>query len=160
MVKLKSKKMKHKLRIYIDTSVAGGYFDKEFARDSAIFFEQAKAGKFLLIVSNLLENEILDAPVPVRKLVASLTKAEKAIHNREAEELARKYIEANVVGKTSIEDCRHIALAVICKADILVSWNFRHIVNVERINGYNSVNLLFGYKVLDIRTPKEVLKYE
>ena len=74
--------------------------------------------------------------------------------------LAENYLVAKVVGKTSIEDCRHISLATVCKADILVSWNFRHIVNVERINGYNSVNLKQGYKAIDIRTPKEVLHYE
>jgi hypothetical protein len=75
-------------------------------------------------------------------------------------QLAALYVKEKVVGKTSIEDCRHIALATICKVDILVSWNFKHIVNVERINGYNLVNLNHGYGILDIRTPKEVLHYE
>ena len=69
-------------------------------------------------------------------------------------------INEKVVGKTSREDCLHIALATIHKADILVSWNFKHIVNVHRIRGYNSVNLKMGYSTIDIRSPKEITSYE
>jgi hypothetical protein len=54
----------------------------------------------------------------------------------------------------------HIALATIHNADVLVSWNFKHIVNVNRIRGYNTVNLNNGFKALDIRTPTEILNYE
>ena len=78
----------------------------------------------------------------------------------EAFQLADTYIEENVVGKTSREDCFHIALATIYKADVLVSWNFKHIVNVIRIRGYNAVNLKLGYQTIDIRSPKEFIIYE
>ena len=57
-------------------------------------------------------------------------------------------------------DAQHIALATIRRVDVLVSWNFKHIVNLERIQGYNSVNLRLGYPLLEIRTPQEVLSYE
>lgn len=60
----------------------------------------------------------------------------------------------------SFDDCLHIALATIHKVDILVSWNFKHIVNVYRIRGYNSVNLSLGYSTLEIRSPKDVISYE
>jgi hypothetical protein len=72
----------------------------------------------------------------------------------------RIYIEENVVGKTSRADCQHIAMATIYRADVLVSWNFKHIVNLERIRGYNSVNLRAGYQMTEIRTPKETFIYE
>jgi hypothetical protein len=65
-----------------------------------------------------------------------------------------------VVGKTSRTDCFHIAMATINAVDILVSWNFKHIVNVKRIRGYNAVNLKLGYKVIDIRSPKEIIYNE
>ena len=78
----------------------------------------------------------------------------------EAVDLANKYIAGNVVGRTSFDDCIHIALATIHKADILVSWNFKHIVNVYRIRGYNSVNLKTGYQTLEIRSPKDIIGYE
>ncbi len=155
-------KQKPKARIYIDTSVAGGYFDKEFSTATKQFFKEANKGKMTLLISSLLENELTDAPAKVRKLISNLNKknSEPVKHTQQAESLAEKYIEAKVVGKTSVEDCRHIALATVCKADVLVSWNFKHIVNVERINGYNSVNLKHGYTTIDIRTPAEVLHYE
>ncbi|MBI3500164.1 MAG: PIN domain protein [Bacteroidetes bacterium] len=154
--------MKRKQKIYIDTSVAGGYFDKEFSDDTRKFFARIKKGELIIILSSLLDNELLDAPERVRSLIHRMKKNHigRVKHTEEAEVLAEKYLIAKVVGKTSIEDCRHIALATICNADVLVSWNFKHIVNVERINGYNSVNLKNGYKTLDIRTPKEALHYE
>lgn len=75
-------------------------------------------------------------------------------------ELASKYITENVVGKTSFDDCIHIATATIYKADILISWNFKHIVNVYRIRGYNSFNIRLNYQALEILLPKEIIKYE
>ena len=89
---------------------------------------------------------------------------EQSIHKvsliKEVTELANKYIAEKVVGKTSLADCNHIALATIYAADVLVSWNFKHIVNLERIRGYNSINFREGYQILEIRTPKEVFRYE
>jgi plasmid stabilization system protein ParE len=78
----------------------------------------------------------------------------------EARELSEKYISEKVVGSTSRADCQHIALATINKADVLVSWNFKHIVNLERIRGYNSINFREGYQMTEIRTPKEIFNYE
>ncbi|MCX8081727.1 MAG: hypothetical protein N3F09_10880 [Bacteroidia bacterium] len=78
----------------------------------------------------------------------------------EAIELANEYIKEKVVGQTSYADCLHIALATINLADYLVSWNFKHIVNIERIRGYNSINIKNGYKQLEIRSPREFVKYE
>jgi hypothetical protein len=72
---------------------------------------------------------------------------------------ADAYIEEKVVGKTSLEDCRHIAMATIHKVDVLASWNFKHIVNLDRIKGYNAVNSLLGYSVLEIRSPKDLMNY-
>lgn len=74
--------------------------------------------------------------------------------------LADTYIKEKVVGKTSLEDCRHIALATINKVDVLASWNFKHIVNLDRIKVYNSVNLRLGYSMIEIRSPKDLIKYE
>ena len=78
----------------------------------------------------------------------------------ETKKLAELYISENVVGRTSVADCQHIALATINKTDVLVSWNFKHIVNLERIRGYNSINFREGYQMTEIRTPKEIFKDE
>jgi len=75
-----------------------------------------------------------------------------------AENLADMYIAEKVVGKTSRADCLHIAMATLNNADILISWNFKHIVNVHRIRGYNAINYRQGHKMLEIRTPREILE--
>ena len=80
--------------------------------------------------------------------------------SEEAKELANAYIVEKVVGATSLEDCQHIAIATLCKVDVLASWNFKHIVNLTRIKGYNAVNLKKGYTILEIRNPKELINYE
>lgn len=131
-----------KQRVYIDTSVVGGYFDEEFSAATIPFFNRVKNREITIIVSDLLEAELLRAPEFVKKLLEGIfqQQIEKVRLSSEAIELADKYIEAKVVGKTSRADCQHIAIATLCNADVLVSWNFKHIVNLDRIRGYNGVN--------------------
>jgi hypothetical protein len=75
-------------------------------------------------------------------------------------ELGQRYIQENVVGRTSLEDCYHIAMATINNVDVLASWNFKHIVNLTRIKGYNAVNTKSGYNLLEIRNLKDLINYE
>lgn len=149
-------------RFYFDTSVFGGVFDKEFEEETLQLFERVKLGKLICLYSDLTETELLKAPQNVRAFFKSLPKeqTERLIINPEIINLASKYVEEKVVGKTSFDDCLHIATATLNKADILVSWNFKHIVNVYRIRGYNSINLRMNYASLEIRSPKEILEYE
>ncbi|MBI2259006.1 MAG: PIN domain protein [Flavobacteriia bacterium] len=151
-----------KQRFYFDTSVFGGVFDKEFEEETLQLFERVKLGKIICLYSDLTETELLKAPDNVKVYFFKLPKenTERLIINKEIIELAHLYIEEKVVGKTSFDDCLHIATATLNKADILVSWNFKHIVNVYRIRGYNSVNLKMNYFSLEIRSPKEILEYE
>lgn len=152
--------MKH--RIYIDTSIIGGYFDEEFKDTTLALFERFENNELIFVVSDLLDLELLNAPTQVRELLHkfSADKFERVDLTDEAIKLAQAYIEEKVVGKTSLEDCRHIALATLNKVDVLASWNFKHIVNLDRIKGYNSVNLRLGYQMIEIRSPKDLLKYE
>ncbi len=151
-----------KPRLYFDTSVFGGVFDEEFEEISMLLFEKVKLGRIVCVYSDLSIAELKNAPEKVRKFFESLPqdKLELVSVTEEAFLLADKYIQENVVGKTSLDDCRHIATATIHKTDYLVSWNFKHIVNVFRIRGYNSVNLKNGYIQLDIRSPKEIVYNE
>lgn len=149
-------------RFYFDTSVFGGVYDIEFEESSIQLFEKVKLGQIICVYSDLTEGELFEAPEKVRKFFNNLEKEslEIVFVNDEAVKLARRYIDENVIGKTSFDDCVHIALATIHKVDILVSWNFKHIVNIYRIRGYNSVNLRAGYKILEIRSPKDIIGYE
>ena len=149
-------------RVYIDTSVVGGYFDKEFKVPTRALFKLVENRDLIFVTSDLMELELNEAPQNVRQLLHRFPDEcfEKIAMTNEAFILAEKYISENVVGKASIEDCRHIALATIYKVDVLISWNFKHIVNLERIKGYNSVNLKLGYPFIEIRSPREILHYE
>ena len=151
-----------KQRIYIDTSVVGGYFDDEFSADTIPFFDRVRNGEIIVVLSDILEAELLRAPEFVKELLTTIPKEqiENIRLSPEATELADKYIEAKVVGKTSRADCQHIAIATLCKADVLVSWNFKHIVNLDKIRGYNGINYQLGHNMIEIRTPKEIINYD
>ena len=152
--------MRH--RIYIDTSVFGGYFDEEFTEHTVPLFDRLKNNEFTLLFSTVTQDELEGAPEKVKELVKSLKPeyTDFLDTNDEVVNLALEYISEKVVGRTSYADCLHIALATINHADFLVSWNFKHIVNVDRIRGYNSINIKNGYKQLEIRSPREFEKYE
>jgi predicted nucleic acid-binding protein len=149
------------LRIYIDTSVIGGYFDDEFSNDTKLLFEEFKKGTYKLAISDLTEKELLNAPENVKTLLANLNIEFDLISvTQESIDLANDYLKEKVVGQTNADDCIHIATATINKLDLLISWNFKHIVNVQRIRGYNSINLKNGYSTLEIRSPKDLINYE
>jgi predicted nucleic acid-binding protein len=151
-----------KPRLYFDTSVFGGVYDEEFEEISTLLFEKVKLGQMICVYSDLSETELKNAPENVRNFFIDLPKenTEFVEVTEEAYLLAGKYLAEKVVGQTSADDCRHIATATINKVDILVSWNFKHIVNVFKIRGYNSINLRCGYSQLDIRSPKEIVYNE
>ncbi len=113
-----------------------------------------------MLLSRVIDIELSNAPQYVKELALSIPddQIEFLETTHEATELADTYIKENVVGETCRADCLHIALATLNNADILVSWNFKHIVNVNRIRGYNSVNYRHGHKLLEIRTPREILE--
>jgi len=151
-----------KPRLYFDTSVFGGIYDIEFQQETELLFEMVKNGELICVYSDLCEYELESAPEKVKKHFLSLEKhqTEFVEITEEINQLAEEYIKEKVVGETSIDDCRHIACATINKVDYLISWNFKHIVNVFRIRGYNSINIKNGHIQLDIRSPKEIITNE
>lgn len=151
-----------RITLYVDTSVIGGYFDLEFAQETQELFDNLANSRYDIMYSSVTEDELLNAPTQVRELLETIPNnlKRRVELTEEAVKLADTYIAENVVGKTSREDCFHIALATINKADVLVSWNFKHIVNILRIRGYNAVNLKLGYSQIDIRSPKDIVNYE
>ena len=150
-----------KQRLYIDTSVFGGYYDEEFLEFTRPLFERLQKGEFKLIFSTVTQDELSFAPENVKKLVEGIKveNTEFIETTEEALDLATQYIVEKVVGQTSLPDCLHIALATINRADFLISWNFKHIVNVQRIRGYNAINIKNGYKQLEVRSPRDFMIY-
>jgi predicted nucleic acid-binding protein len=148
-----------KTSLYLDTSIFGGYFDDVFMQDTRLLFEKIKTGKYEIFVSNLTQTELINAPDNVKDLL-KIFEWKQLTTTPVCEFLASEYIKEKVVGGTSKDDCVHIATATINNIDILVSWNFKHIVNVERMKGYNSVNVKHGYRHLDIHSPKDLGLYD
>jgi predicted nucleic acid-binding protein len=150
-----------KQRIYTDTSVIGGCFDKEFESASCQFIESVKAGEAVIVVSDLTLLELELAPMKLKEILREIPNNDKEYveFQEEARELAKFYIAEGIVGSSSLVDAQHIAIAKVARVDVLVSWNFKHIVNLQRIHGYNSVNLRQGHPLLEIRTPQEVISY-
>ena len=146
--------------VYVDTSVVGGAFDEEFKFWTELFFKQVEKGLFQLAISDLLEGELLEAPNNVVGLYKEIVQTDVIQLNfgEEAEQLSSEYLKQRIVGMKSLVDCQHIATATVNNIDILVSWNFKHIVNLDKIRLYNAVNLKEGYKSIEIRTPREILK--
>lgn len=151
-----------KTRIYTDTSVLGGCEDQEFAEHSLLLMDGFVGGEHVLVLSTLTLQEFATAPVQARMRLASVPEEHIEILQLDAEamDLAEEYIAAGVISVKMRADAQHLAIATVGRVDVLVSWNFKHIVNLQRIHGYNSVNLRKGYPMLEIRSPREVLSDE
>jgi len=148
-----------KLRIYVDTSVIGGCEDEEFSVASLRLWSMFRSGAFVLVISDLTVEELANAPPGVRQHLEDIPTSHQVqvCLTDEAKELADAYLAHGVVGPGSLADALHVALATVSGVDVLVSWNFKHIVNFGRIRLFNAVNLEQGYGLIEIRTPREVL---
>lgn len=148
-----------RLRVYIDTSVVGGCLDRAYSQWSGGLFDLANRGEIQLIVSPLLQEELLLAPKEVQQVLAAVNvdHVENVALSPEAESLRIAYLAAGVVGPASAADALHVALATVNAADVMVSSNFRHIVHLEKIRGFTAVNIREGYGPIEIRTPRELV---
>ena len=149
------------IRIYADTSVYGGVFDEEFAEASRTFFDQVREGRFRLILSPVVRDELEDAPDSVRALFEELRRSGEIVDvTEETVRLGQAYLDAKIVGPKWEADALHVAIATVSQCRLIVSWNFKHIVNFQKIPLYNGVNLASGYGVVGIHTPQEVITDE
>jgi len=149
-----------KQRIYIDTSVIGGYYDVEFETATRLLFDRIKNKEFDVFFSEVNETELINASQKIKE-VKNLIPTD-CFHyiemTDEVKTLAMLYISENALGMASRNDAYHIALASIYNIDCLISWNFKHIVNFDKIKRFNAINTRFGYPLIDIRSPLEFLK--
>lgn len=150
-----------KLRVYVDTSVFGGCFDEEFAEASRTFLRQVESGRFTLVSSALVQEELEPAPAHVQEIFAEYIDAAELVDvSEDTIALRQAYMDAKIVPEKALTDALHVALATSSQCDILVSWNFQHIVHYRRIPLYNAVNVLHGYGSISIYSPLEVIEYE
>jgi len=147
------------MRVYIDTSVIGGCMEDEFKEWSMRLMDELREGRKQMVISALTTEELEQAPKEVRAILTGFPAESVEIVDLtpQALDLAEAYIREGAVGPGCNADAQHIAVATVARVDVLVSWNFKHIVNFRRIQLYNAVNLKQGYALIDIRTPREVL---
>jgi predicted nucleic acid-binding protein len=150
------------LRIYVDTSVVGGCFDEEFSEASKHLIEDAISGRLILLISDVVLRELESAPEFVRSLIGTLPDSciERVYSDKETFELRDAYLAAKILGPKWLDDMTHVAIATISRADAIVSWNFKHIVRLDKMKAYNQVNILNGYGMLTIISPMEVMTDE
>jgi len=148
-------------RVYLDTSALGGCFDPEFSEWSNGLVQDFRNGLFKPLLSQVTATELQDAPEPVQVVYAELLMlgAEIIEATESALELADAYQEHGILTPKFYDDGLHIAIATVGEADVLVSWNFKHIVHFDKIRMFNAVNLEHGYKPLQIFSPREVTTY-
>lgn len=147
------------LNVYTDTSVIGGCFDIEFEEYSLALFEELKSGTKKLILSDLVLLELKSTKLAIEKIAEVPKRYKTEVKTTlKAVNLAKTYICEGALSNKSYNDALHIALATLHAADVLASWNFKHIVNLDRIKVYNAINKKMGYRQIEIRTPREILK--
>jgi hypothetical protein len=145
-------------KLYLDTSVIGGYYDAEWLEDTRLLWRQAQAGLWLFVTSVVTEAELKHAPDSVRNVFAETFGPSNILDtSSEVEELAEAYLIAGVVTGKYADDALHVAMATVHGVHLVVSWNFRHLVNVRREDGFNAVNLLQGWPLVRIVSPKEII---
>jgi predicted nucleic acid-binding protein len=146
------------MRIYVDTSVFGGAFDEQFSKPSRRFLDNVKQGQYVILVSAITYSEIQGAPDSVRQLIEDLPAGsyEEISIDQEVRKLAAEYIAAGALAPTMENDALHVAAATVAKADAILSWNFKHIVNFDRILKFNGVNMMNGYAQIAIHSPLEM----
>ncbi len=147
--------------VYADTSVFGGVFDVEFEEPSRTFFDLVRIGKFQLNVSGITAKEIEQAPPHVSNFFDEwLSYMEVVPISQEVLSLRDAYLSHGILTPNYMEDATHVAAASVAEVNMIVSWNFRHIVHFEKIRMYNAVNVLYEYPEIEIRSPSEVIDYE
>ena len=149
------------LKVYAETSVFGGVFDDTFSDASKAFFDQVRLGLFGLLVSDVTRREIALAPDRVQALFREMSVyMQQAPVDDAVLDLRDAYVASGIVTAKWGDDAAHVAAATVAEADVIVSWNFRHIVHFDKIRLYNAINALRGYRAIDIRSPLEVIGYE
>ena len=148
-----------RLKICLDTSVIS-HLDApdalEKQEDTRKLWKAIQAGEYEAFISPMAVLELDNCPEPKRSVLAKQLQEIKYTLLRETDEvieLATQYLEAGILRKKSFDDCQHIAYACVNNCDMLVSWNFKHMVNIKTISGVKGVNMLAGYKEMPIYSP-------
>lgn len=154
------------MKVYLDTSVIS-YLDQKDApermKETQHMWELFKKGRYEIYISDIVVYEINKCRTEKREILLDyLDQIEYNIIETDENtvSLAEKFIDFGILKRKSYDDCRHIAAAVLAECDLIISWNFKHIVNVKTIQGVKAVTTYEGYKDLMIYPPSALLGEE
>jgi len=153
-----------KLKLYLDTSFMSHLHQldaPEKMNDTLSLWGDIRAGEYKAVISEVTARELMNAPEPKRSIIADyLLEADFEVLQitPEVDELAQEIINRAILRPKSLDDCTHIAAAILNNCDIIVSWNFKHLVNIRTINGVREIVVSRYYKPIDIYSPTMLLK--
>lgn len=152
-----------RIKVYLDTSVIS-YLQQEDTpermRDTLALWKQFEEGKYDIYLSQITLDEVGECREPKKSVLYEyLSKIQytKLEVTKEALDVANQIIDMGILSPKSIDDCQHIATAVVHGCDCIISWNFKHIVNIKTIRGVRAITHLEGYKDIDIMNPSVLL---
>jgi len=154
------------LKVYLDTSVVSYLWQNdapEKMADTRKLWEMFKLNKYDVFLSTVTLREISDCPEPKRGILFEQLRQIKYTPiqiDDSMDEIARQIIEMHILTPKSYDDCQHIAAAVMTECDCIISWNFKHIVNIKTIRGVRAITNLRGYKPIEIINPSVLLESE
>ncbi len=156
----------NKVKVYLDTSVIS-YLDQQDApekmKETREVWDCLKTDKYDIYISDVVLDEISQCKENKQNILLSYLQQIKYTVVRIDEgtiELAEKFVDFGVLKRKSFDDCRHIASAILSGCDVIVSWNFKHIVNIKTMRGIKVITTLEGYKDLLIYPPSALLEEE
>lgn len=158
--------MNEKLKIYLDTSVVSYLLQDDVPEKMEItnqLWEHFRNRKYELYLSNVTMKEISQCPEPKRsQLIRRLEEVEYTLVevSDNARDIVEQLYAMKILPPKCYDDCQHIAVAVECGCDCIVSWNFKHIVNIRTIRGVRAITNLKGYKPIEILNPSVLLESE
>ena len=152
-----------KLKLYLDTSFISHLYQVDAPdkmEDTKSLWKDIRGGMYEAVISEVTARELLNAPEPKRAVMADyLLDADFEILpvTSEVDELAQEIVRREILKPKSLDDCTHIACAILSSCDIIVSWNFKHLVNYKTINGVREIVVSRHYKPIDIYSPTMLL---
>lgn len=154
------------MRLYLDISVIGALLDTEMPQRidaTRVMLNSIVEGKHIGVISNIVLEEIERGPEEIReKLMAKISTIPFQIISEDTSsaDILSIYEKEGFIRKGARLDLRHLAIATVSGVDAVVSWNFRDMVNIRTRRAVHSINLLFGYPLIEIVSPEEVIEYE
>jgi predicted nucleic acid-binding protein len=153
-----------KLTLYLDTSIISAMIDEHELEKKTLtqrLFDEIEKDKYEAYISELVTAEVdkseQEDAIKLRSVINELGLEALQVTDK-AKELADKYVKQRIIPVRYVNDAVHIAVATVNNLDVIVSWNFQHIVKVKTKIEVKGVNALMGYKEIEIYSPLEVVK--